>query len=60
MRRRLMDAGLPEEQTRRFVVELVRYLERRCGSSLAASLRRRIPEFVQWEREQAASGALQP
>ena len=58
MRRRLMDAGVPEEQTGVFIVELLHYLERRCSSTLAASLRRRIPEFVQCEQEQAPASML--
>jgi len=59
MRQRLMDAGVAEEQTDVFIIEFVRYLERRCSSALAASLRRRIPEFVQCEQERAVTGSLQ-
>ncbi len=52
---RVVAAGVPEAGA--FVAELMTFIERRCGRPLAESIRRRIPEFVEIEKEHSAAPA---
>jgi hypothetical protein len=50
-RARVVEAGIPDEQSGIFIVEVLRVIGERVGTPIAETLRKRIPELVEIERE---------
>ncbi len=55
LRERVESAGIPLEQVAPFIAALLQFLEQRCGRPLAEQMRRKVPEFAEFEREVLAA-----
>lgn len=57
IKRRVVDAGVPDRYSRAFIAEVFAFIETRLGKPLVSAIRRRIPEIEAFEMERVAQSA---